>query len=302
MITEVQQRLEPFSFNDQEPAGLTSIDGFPGEAGSDWADVWSFQLPAGYTYIYDRSSVLSAYLAFNAELVDAALLDDGGQITDDTIDARDAGADDVAFVPAVPAADDAYYFGSRFRFQEVTINFGTAGAGSTITWVWEYWDGSAWTALAGLSANSQTIWQDGTGNQTLSFTLPSDWSKTLIGHHQLYFVRARISVMTTNFTTVPLGTQINVNGSVPEIANDNMVRVVWTDPNEEEERRLAGQVRYQLLRDFQQDSKLHRMDIGSQILIPENYFIKLQVKTKGPVDASASYFNLVGHRTRMAIF
>lgn len=302
MTSELLHRLEPFSFNDQEPSGLTAINGAPGEAGAEWADVWKFQLPAGYNYFFDRGSIFAAYLQYRKEHVDGAFMVSGGSFTDETRDARDAGANDVAFVPAVPVANDAFYFGYRFPFQAITIDFGTAGAGSNITWVWEYWNGSAWASLQGLSANSQTIWQAGTGEQTLTFTVPSDWAKTEVSGHNLYWVRARISVMTTDFTTDPLGNKIFIHGGTPEIANDNMVRVVYSDPNEEELRRLAGAVRYQRVREFQQDSKLHRMGVAGQVVVPEHYWIRIQVKAKAPVDASSSYFMVQCQRSRQAIF
>lgn len=301
MTTELMQRLEPYSFNDQEPAGLTAIDGAPGEAGAHWADVWKFQLPAGYSYVFDRSSIFSAYLAYDAEAVDGAAQDDGGSVTDDTTDARDAGAGDVAPFPAVPATSDAFYLGYRFPFQAVTLDFGTAGAGGTITHTWEYYNGSAWAALSGLSANSSSLWTDGTGDQVLSFTVPNDWAKTEVAGRNLYWIRDRLTV-SGDFSTDPVLDQVTIHGSVPEIASSNLVRVVWSDPNEEEVRRLMGAVRYGQVKEFQQDSKLHRMDIGDRIVVPEHYFIKVQVKAKAPIDASGSYFAIVGQRSRLAIF
>ncbi len=229
------------------------------------------------------------------------MMDDGGAFTDETADARDAGTGDVEFVAATPAASDAFYFGFRFPFQAVTINFSQAGTNSDITWVWEYYNGSSWASLTGLSANSQSIWEDGTGNQTLSFTVPSDWAKTLVDQHHQYFIRARISAMNTDFTAVPQATTISIHGSTPEIANTNLVRVVWTDPNQEEERRLGGAVRYQRVREYQQASKLHRLDIADRIVIPENYIIKVQAKAKAPIDASSSGFMLVGQRGRLGL-
>lgn len=302
MTTQLQQRLEPYSFNDQEPTGLEAIDGAPGEAGSDWADIWKFQLPAGYCYHFDRSSVFAAYLQYVKEVLDGAFLDDGGAFTDETADARSAGTGDVEFVAAIPVAEDGFLFGYRFPFQALTINFSQAGTDSNIVWAWEYWNGSAWAALSGLSANAQTIWQDGTGEQTLTFSLPSGWAKREISGHNLYWVRANIDTMTTDFTAVPRATQIFANGGTQEIASGNRVRVIWTDPNEEEVRRLMGAVRYQLVTEFQQDSKLHRMDIADKILVPEQYLIKVQVAAKAPIDASASYFAIALQRSRMAIF
>ena len=303
MTTNLLTRTEPYSFNSEEPSGLTEVDGAPGEAGAPWADVWQYQLPAGYVYLFDRSSTFSAYLAYLDEVVDAFVLDDNGSLTDDTVDARDAGTGDVAFVAATPVAtEDFIYIGYRFPFQSVTFDFSQAGAGSSIVWDWEYYNGSAWANLSGLSSNSQSVWEDGTGDQTVSWTVPGDMSKTLVGNHYLYWVRVGITTMTTDFTTVPLANTVSAHGSTPEIATSNEVRLVWTDPNEEDQFRLMGSVRYAMVREFQQDSKLHRMDIADVIRVPENYFIKVQVKAKATVDASNSYFNVVGQRVRLSMY
>lgn len=303
MTTEAIERLEPFSFTSNEPSGLTEVDGAPGDEGADWADVWKFVLPAGFNYIFDPSSVLSAYLAYESQLVEAATMDDGGAFTDETEDARDSGTGDVEFVAATPANDDAFYFGHHRRFQEVTIDFSQAGAGSDITWVWEYYDGSAWATLPGQSGNAQSIWEDGTGKQHLSFTVPQDWERTLVDVHYKYFIRARITDMDTDFSTVPQATQIWVNGSTPEIANSNLVRVRWSDPNEQEERRLMGAVSYASVREFQQESKLYHMPIAGRIVVPENYVIRIQARTRGgQVDASGSDFSARCQRTRQALF
>ena len=81
-----------------------------------------------------------------------------------------------------------------------------------------------------------------------------------------------------------------------------MVRLVFQDPNRESTWRLMGAVRYQAVREFQQQSKLHHLDIGGAgIVVPENYWITVQIKPSAIIDASSSYFQLKGQRARHAL-
>jgi hypothetical protein len=136
-----------------------------------------------------------------AVAVTAYVSDDGGVMTTDTTDANDAGADDFVLVPASPAINDAAYFGYSFRFTEVEVEVGTAGTGNTV--VWEYYNGSAWTALSGVtdSTNSFTT----AGLKSVVWTLPWDWAKTNINAAgSMYWVRARVTVAGSTTAT---GTQ-----------------------------------------------------------------------------------------------
>ena len=134
--TQIKERVEPFQLTDQE-SGITAFDASPGEAGADWADVWKFQLPAGYTYLFDRQDTLSLYLAKLAENIDVFFTDDGGTFVDDTTDINDAGADDVQPFPATQATDDAIYFGHRKQSSGIRVLIGTAGTDLVWDEQWE---------------------------------------------------------------------------------------------------------------------------------------------------------------------
>lgn len=130
-----------------------------------------------------------------------AIADDGGVTTDETTAAGNATVNDMTLLPAVPAVNDAYYFGSLSLFDSIGITIGTAGVGVwTITW--EYWDGDSWDALAGVS--------DGTAGFTVTgrvdFTRPDDWAQTTVATFSAYWVRARVSAY-TSIVTQPKGTQ-----------------------------------------------------------------------------------------------
>lgn len=111
-------------------------------------------------------------------------------------------ANDVLFFPAGAGVDDAFYFGLTTRFSAIGLDIGTAGTG-TYTLAWEYWDGSSWTALAGLSDGTGAF--KNAGATSVTFTTPTDWESTIVDGVNLYYVRAKRDAGTV--TADPLGTQ-----------------------------------------------------------------------------------------------
>jgi hypothetical protein len=120
-----------------------------------------------------------------------AVADDGGIQADETAAANNDTANDMMLLPAVPAIDDAYYFGLGALWDYLRLNIGTSGVG-VWTLVWEYWNGFTWSTLPDLN--------DGTSDFTLegwlevNFTRPADWAVTTVGGvADLYWIRARVS-------------------------------------------------------------------------------------------------------------
>ncbi|KKL66695.1 hypothetical protein LCGC14_2142420, partial [marine sediment metagenome] len=107
----------------------------------------------------------------------SALADDGGTITDETTEANEATADDMTLLPVTPVVDDAYYFAYDAPFDKLDLNISTAGAGSW-TILWEYFNGSSWAALSGVT-DGTTGFTVG-GNNEVSWTLPSDWAESIV--------------------------------------------------------------------------------------------------------------------------
>ena len=129
---------------------------------------------------------------------------------DQTVDANDVGADDVEFFPVSPANNDAFYIGEEDAiFDDVRINVGQAGAG-TYTVTWQYWNGSSWTALSGVSPSGFAF--KSSGVTTLTFTRPTDWQQTAVDGKTAFWIRALRDGGTE--TTRPLGTQIEIPGDV----------------------------------------------------------------------------------------
>lgn len=114
--------------------------------------------------------------------------DNGGTLTDETEDADDAGASD-ALLP-VAATTDFGYFGFRLPYDQLDFDIGTAWTGSPV-FTWEYWSGSAWSSLSGVTGGA--TFGGSTGANTVSWTRPGDWATTTVTGVQeseaLYFVR-----------------------------------------------------------------------------------------------------------------
>jgi len=124
--------------------------------------------------------------------------------TDETSDASESTADDVYLPPQQATTEgDAIYFGADYKFNTVRINVTTAGSYSDITINWEYWNGSSWTALSGVTDNTNGFTTAGTNDVT--FTVPTDWEKTEVNGVRGYYIRARATFgASPSITTAPL--------------------------------------------------------------------------------------------------
>jgi len=136
--------------------------------------------------------------------ISKAVADDGGALTDETSAATDSTSDDITLLPATPAAGDAYYIGNTSQFDKFDLTISTAGDGDW-TIVWEYYDGSSWSALSGVSDGTNGFTTGGTN--TVTWEAPPDWSETTIDSTELYWVRAKVDTY-TSITTQPLGQEV----------------------------------------------------------------------------------------------
>ena len=144
-----------------------------------------------------------ATATYSPGAVDGAIADDGGVQTVETTEANSSTANDMTLLPAVPAVDDAYYFGLSTVWDWLSLNIGTAGVGAW-TVVWEYWNGAAWASLPRAKDTSNGF-RNG-GYQSVTFERPGDWATSTILLQNLFWIRARVSVF-TSITTQPFGTQ-----------------------------------------------------------------------------------------------
>lgn len=70
---------------------------------------------------------------------------------------------------------DRIYFGHRWPFGGMIVIHGTLGS-ATISPTWTYWDGTSWTALAGLVDGTSGF----SSNGTITWTVPGDWDLSTI--------------------------------------------------------------------------------------------------------------------------
>lgn len=107
------------------------------------------------------------------------------------------------------SVNDAYYFGDSEKFGRLKVNVSTAGVGTTPVIVWEYYNGTIWTALSGVTDDTNS-WQN-SGQNEISFTIPGDWATTSVNSQgPFYYVRARLSAG-DYVTTLPLGRWVKID-------------------------------------------------------------------------------------------
>lgn len=128
----------------------------------------------------------------------------GPSYADETTDAGDTGSGDVTLLPATEEDDiDWVGFGHTDRFTEMSFSSigGTAGTDGVVTW--EYWNGSAWAALTGVTDGTTSFKAALSHGQRVTFTQPTDWTAVQINGAGglLYYVRARV---TTVYTVNPV--------------------------------------------------------------------------------------------------
>jgi hypothetical protein len=143
-------------------------------------------------------------------ILDAALIIgrvfsyNGASFTDNSAEARLDGGTAFALFPT-PGTSDICYFGSpgetidaagayKPAFKQLIFDLSVLGVGGT--YVWEYWNGTAWTTLT-VTDGTNGFTQDG----TVSWTIPTDWASTAVNAVTTYWVRVRpTAAPTTNPT------------------------------------------------------------------------------------------------------
>ena len=105
------------------------------------------------------------------------------------------------------ATNDEAYFGMSSKFDRIKFKFGTAGVQNTaITLAWEYWNGSAWAAVSGLSDGTSELTADG----SVTWTIPGGWVTKSVNSVTQYWLRLTFTAGT--WTTNPLAQYTSVTG------------------------------------------------------------------------------------------
>jgi hypothetical protein len=148
----------------------------------------------------DPSSVLLKSLATTG----LAFTDDGGLYVDETTPFGEATADDVEVLPTTPAVDDAFYVGhATEKFTSIFLNTTTQGDG-TWTIAWEYWNGTTWAAVTGLTDGTAGF-TSATGWATVVFAAAANWAKNTVDGVDGYWVRARVATYSAVTTEPQVG-------------------------------------------------------------------------------------------------
>lgn len=90
-------------------------------------------------------------------------------------------------LPATIANGDVLYIGSPGRFDVLKFILDAGRVGGAA--VWEYWNGSAWTALSFISDSTNLLGTSG----TLAFNKPSNWRDVTVNNARKYWVRMRVT-------------------------------------------------------------------------------------------------------------
>lgn len=170
---------------------------------------------------------------------------------DETTDANSAANADWTPFPATEVIGDYAAFGHTEPFTKLVFDYanGTAGVSGVVTW--EYWSGSSWTVLSGVTDSTNGFTAAVADNLSVTWTLPTNWKKrTISSGGLLYYVRARI---TTVYTTNPVLDQGFIPGnavveSVVVIPGTNGSGQVQSSENRDEvwlmvKRTINGQTR-----------------------------------------------------------
>jgi hypothetical protein len=177
---------------------------------SDGAGAW--KASTGFAYTGDTNVYVSAG---SSGKVVAGVADDTGAFTDETRQANDSRTgtgNTMTLIPAAtPASPDAFYFGHTEKFSQMDLDVLTAGTG-TYTLAWEYWSGSGWSAVTGLSDGTNNY--KNAGINRVSWTEPGSWATTTVtnqpGTTALYYIRARFVSGTVTITPVGRTAQLDV--------------------------------------------------------------------------------------------
>jgi len=130
---------------------------------------------------------------------------DEAALTTETVDAYDAGADDFVIWQADCKLADAVYFGGAVPWSVLSITYGQE-TDSDATVVYEYWNGTAWTAVDVTDTSTAFTVAAGTKTMTLDDGAPSDWAAVAVNSVTGYWLRLRITTATASITVTQSAT------------------------------------------------------------------------------------------------
>lgn len=91
--------------------------------------------------------------------------------------------------------NDALYFGKTRPFKGVKLNVNVALAATSITFTYEYWNGTAWTAIPSVTDNTTGLTVTGTNWITFDPNALTNWVSLSVNGSNQYYVRMRITAV-----------------------------------------------------------------------------------------------------------
>lgn len=74
---------------------------------------------------------------------------------------------------------------------------------TSLTVIWEYWDGAAWSTIPSIRDDTNGLQQS--GGSTVAWELPVDWGQTTVNSIDAWWVRARVSAISGTFSQPTVG-------------------------------------------------------------------------------------------------
>ena len=169
----------------------------------------AFKASTTFAYVSDTAVRLSA--AASGKVV-AGIAENSGAFTDETLEANDSrGTESMTLLTAAPTIDvDGFYYGHTEQFGQLELDITTAGTGGFVM-QWQYWNGSAWTALSGVTDGTSNL--SVTGSVIVSWTIPGNWTARSVtnqpGPSNLFYVRQMYQSGTV--TVLPVGNTVKLD-------------------------------------------------------------------------------------------
>ena len=123
--------------------------------------------------------------------------------TNQTAACNSVGINDVT-LPVTSSGVFEFAADNQFRILHLEIS---TPAVADWTVVWEYWNGSAYVALANVNDTSEGLTVDGHSHVLFDFPAAGLWGSETLHAVDGYWIRARVSAATT-ITSVPIGAQV----------------------------------------------------------------------------------------------
>lgn len=151
----------------------------------------------------DLLKVLSSCLIINNMFTAVS----GAAFVDNTAEARLQGGVAFALFQGPTVNNDEAYIGMSSKFGRAKFVFGTPGVQATaVTLAFEYWNGSAWTALTGVVDTTSGL----TANGNMTWTIPANWIANAVNGVTQFWMRLRFTA--GSWTTNPLVSLLSVTG------------------------------------------------------------------------------------------